>query len=140
MRTRLPQDRWVLALKRMLGLIEGGVALHSEDSTEIGNKYTTCTWGMCFESRKLWPDAEDHLWPDEFTKRGRIAPLYRDRGQLCPMDLRARDSHAVVLLTPPDGCFYSCSVFQATKTKRAPTREQTIEFYKLAIHRAEEPA
>ena len=55
----------------------------------------------------MWPDPEMHLWPDQFIERGRIAPLYRQRHHLCPLDMRDEGTG--------NGCFYTCLVFQARK-------------------------
>lgn len=124
----LPLDRWRLALARRLEIIKRD-PLHAEDSTETGNKYTICTWGMCGEEKAAWPDAQDHTWPKQFEAEGRVAPLDRPEGRLCPMDTRSEASDPEELF---NGCFYSCRIFQAKKNQR-PTRDEAVGLFEQRI-------
>lgn len=120
----LSMSRWRLALQRCLALIQRGAPLRAVDSNTIGDKYTTCSWGMCGDEPTVWPDAEDHVWPISFEERGRVAPLSWPEGQMCPMDTRTEDTG--------NGCFYSCRVFQAKRGQR-PTRDEAIALFERRI-------
>lgn len=119
----LPQDRYRAALKRQQYRIAYGVKLDASDCTATGMKSTECSWGLCSDEREAWPDAQDHLWPDQFRSRGRVAPLYREKNQKCPLDRRALDD------PNPNGCFYTCMVFNPLKGEKRPTKEQVVELY-----------
>lgn len=123
----LPKERYVAALKRIRGLIQRGEKLVAHDDTTPGDKSTSCSWGLCSEEKHAWPDVEDHLFPDDFTKYGRVAPKYIRNGHPCPIDSRTAKEHKTDL----NGCFHTCRVFQA-KGKR-PSQEQVIEWYDLRI-------
>lgn len=117
----LSDDRYHAALVRQRDRIAEGIELEAIDSTTPGDKYTHASWGLCSRDAEAWPDREDHLWPDQFD-RGRVAPLYRERHQRCPMDTR------------PDGtlgCFYDCRIL---KRKHAtPSREEAVALYDAQI-------
>lgn len=118
----MPQERYVAALRRQRERIAKGLPLRAVDDNTPGDKSTTCTWGLCSEEREAWPDAQDHLWPDQFIERGRVAPLYLKPKQKCPLDLRdLKDADL-------NGCFFTCRVFQAAKGAR-PSREEVIHLY-----------
>lgn len=123
----MPQDRYVAALVRQRKRIVGGLKLQGEDSTTPGDKYTECTWGLCSRERAAWPDAQDHLWPDEFMKRGRVAPKYLQQHQKCPLDRRPTND------TDMNGCFYTCRFFSAKKKDQRLTREFVITLYDARI-------
>lgn len=127
----LPQPRYIAALKRQLARIEGGVTLKAVDDVTPGNKSTECTWGLCTDEKEAWPDAQDHLWPDQFTKRGRVAPLYRRKHQKCPLDRRELASE------DPNGCFYSCRVFSPNKGDLAVRRIDVVTLYQRRIAEVE---
>ena len=91
-----------------------------------GMKSTECTWGLCSDQKQAWPDAQDHLWPDQFLKSGRVAPLYREKTQKCPLDRRELSD------PDPNGCFYTCMVFRRGNLP-LPTREQVVELYAKRI-------
>lgn len=120
----LPQERYIAALHRLRNLIKEGKELVAADSTTIGDKYTSCSWGLCSGEKEAWPDAKDHLWPDQFLERGWVAPLYRQKGQKCPFDSRKDDGDGT-------GCFFSCRVFQ--RKLKTPTREQALALYDEVI-------
>lgn len=128
---RLTLERWLLALRRRLAYIRSGVRLQAEDSTAIGDKYTECSWGMCGEEPALWPDAQDHTFPLDFERHRRVTPLGRPKGQRCPLDRLSNGER------DGNGCFYSCSVFQASRTKPRPSREQAIASYEARIAEVE---
>ncbi len=136
---KLSHKSYVAVLERQLERIQADVPLQMEDSTEIGNKYTECSWGLCSDSKEVWPDPQDHIWPDEFIKHGRSAPLYRDKGQLCPFDNQDKIRDA----TPkgePSGCFYRCMIFKPGKLngkrQTVPSRERAEELYQIRIKNA----
>lgn len=115
----LPHDRYVLALKRIRAIIAGGRRLVAEDSTDIGNKYTICSWGLCSNDKEAWPDAIDHQFPFDFTSRGRMSPLYRK--DPCPLEQRRKGM----------GCFYGCKGFTRL------TRKEALELYDKEIAKHE---
>lgn len=101
----MPDDRHLIALKRIRQQIADGLELNSVDSNDIGNKYTHCSWGLCSGNKEQWPDAEDHLWPHEFKTAGRVAPKYQKNHQHCPFDSNQSDEFR-------SGCFWTCMIFQ----------------------------
>lgn len=125
----LPKERYIAALERIKKLIVKGEKLVAVDDTTPGDKSTTCSWGLCSEAKQAWPDAEDHLWPDQFLKYGRVAPKYLRNGHPCPIDARTPAEHKKDL----NGCFHTCRVFRA-KGKR-PDAETVIEWYDMALNK-----
>lgn len=125
----LPDDRYLVALERQRARVATGLPLRAVDSNTPGDKYTECTWGLCSGEREAWPDAQDHMWPDQFISRGRVAPEYRAEHQTCPLDKRERP------VTSMQGCFYSCRIFQARPKSARPTREETVALYDVEISR-----
>lgn len=118
----MSQERYYLALKRIRALIADGIPLIFEDSTTIGDKYTHCSWGLCSEDPRAWPDAEDHLWPDQFLADKRVALKYLRDDQMCPMDRRVSEGSR--------GCFYTCRIFQPKKCEpRIETQEEALHLY-----------
>ena len=117
----LPQVRYIAALVRIKEQIKNGSELEAEDSDTIGDKYTHCNWGLCSGSVTQWPDKEDRLFPRDYP----LAILHRTKGQDCPMDEKKGRKYG------PDGCFYSCRVFQ--HPNNPPTREEAIELYDIQI-------
>jgi hypothetical protein len=112
----MTDERWVAALKRLRERIAGGAKLVYFDDTTIGCKETQCTWGLCCNSKEQWPDPEDHLWPDQFEKNGRVAPKYRKAHHRCPFDMREKDEKW--------GCFYHCVFFQKGEN---PSRDEALK-------------
>lgn len=109
------------------------LSLIAEDSDATGNKYTRCTWGMCDESGDLWPDPDDHIWPDMFVNEGRIAP--RNHGA-CPMDTRQKEvMERGEVLGNSGGCFYHCRIFQ--RKHKTPSRDEAIALYDEMIEHKE---
>ena len=109
--TNNPQERsrdmtdkgYLEALLRLQALVLAGLPLEYEDSNCIGDKYTRCSWGLCSESKEMWPEPDMHLWPDDFINNGRIAPLHRSNHHLCPCDTRTVGGN--------NGCFWTCIIF-----------------------------
>lgn len=143
----LPQDRYIAALERIKGQVENdGLKLDFEDSTTTGDKYTHASWGLCSGSAAQWPDAQDHLWPDQFKAHGRVAPLYRKERQFCPMDTRPFHTKPPSSMDLFQGCFYTCRLFNpgsrsAGKGKPAdqfprPDRDEAVHLYQITITRA----
>lgn len=126
----LPQERYVEALMRQrLRILHGLVELAGEDDETPGCKSTSCTWGLCSDETAAWPDAQDHLWPDQFEKHGRVAPLYREHNQLCPLDRRPAGH------TDPNGCFYTCMFFKPRKGESL-ARGEVVKLYDKRLHEA----
>jgi hypothetical protein len=133
-----PWPRFLASLKRMRERIAGGLQLRYWDSNTIGDKETSATWGQCSKEKEQWPDAEDHTWPDEFLKHGRVAPVYRNvaDGQRCPFEVTNAGPGS------GSGCFYRCRFFQSRKFERklgltVPTREEALQLYDATIEDAE---
>lgn len=125
---RLPQDRYVAALRRQRDRIANGLPFDAVDSDTIGDKFTHAAWGLCSDDPAAWPDAEDHLWPDQFEQHGRVAPKYRAEHQRCPIQSKGGAS----------GCFYSCLIF---KNRMGPkSRDQAVALYDAAIAKQEDVA
>ena len=124
----MSDDRYLAALKRIRGLIADGERLVAEDSDVTGDKWTHCSWGLCSMDKKAWPAPEDHLWPDQFEKHGRVAPKYRNEPHKCPMDRRENAGGS--------GCFYDCRVFKRRKDPRVD-RETALRLYDAEITKAE---
>lgn len=87
-RLYMTDKMYLEALERLRKFVVAGLSLEYEDSNEIGDKYTCCTWGLCSELERMWPEPSMHLWPDQFIAYGRIAPLYCEHHHLCPCDTR----------------------------------------------------
>jgi hypothetical protein len=142
----LPHERYIAALERIKGQIESGLKLALDDSDEIGSKHTHASWGLCSGSAEQWPDAEDHLWPDQFKDEGRVAPLYRENYQFCPMDTRPFHTKPPSEMDLAQGCFYTCRLFnpgnrpagkgQPRDVFPSPTREEAVKLYQITITRA----
>lgn len=136
----MPWDRYESALARFRAFVANGRPLALDDSDDIGNKHTHCSWGLCEDGpvygAESWPDPQDHLWPDRFQMDGRLAPKYRQNEQWCPFDRRLR----VSTVQPKDyyelgtfGCFFHCRFFSPKGPK--PTREEALNLYDVAIAR-----
>jgi len=143
----LPHERYVAALERIKAQIEAGLKLELDNSDVTGDKHTEATWGLCSGSAEQWPDAEDHLWPDQFTNEGRVAPLYREDHQFCPMDTRPFHTKPPSELDLMQGCFYTCRLFNPNKGYKKqkgvttdvfdkPNREEAVKLYQITITRA----
>jgi hypothetical protein len=110
-------------LRRLRDLITQGEALVAEDSNDIGNKYTRCSWGACSSDERVWAD------PDQKLIFG--PTRYRESHQKCPMDV-ARDDPD----TSSSGCFYRCRVFQSRH--KTPTREEALALYAQVLDTSED--
>lgn len=98
----LPEERYLAALQRVRDAIAAGRPLQFYDDTTPGDKSTSCSWGLCHDSKDTWPDAQDHLFPSDFEKTG-VSHHF-------PAPTRARWTHGDTALTPTDasthvGCF-----------------------------------
>ena len=124
---KLTQERYIEALQRQRRrILNNEVSLSGHDETAPGCKSTECSWGLCSKDKAAWPDAQDHLWPDQFEQSGRVAPLYRKRDQPCPLDKRESNG--------PSGCFWTCMFFQGDSSKL--TQEKVIQLYDRRITEA----
>lgn len=125
----LSNERYVAALYRQRDRIIAGAAFHAVDCDAIGAKSTHASWGLCSEDQSAWPDAEDHLWPDQFEAHGRIAPKYCNDHQPCPMQKKGGGT----------GCFYSCRIFKSGEINERK-RYQAVALYENAIAKARSAA
>jgi hypothetical protein len=132
---KMTDERYLAALIRIKTLICKGVKLDADNSDYMGDKHNECTWGLCNDTKSAWPDAEDHLWPDQFIEHGRVAPLYTQAHQWCPLDKRMTDDAPESM----NGCFYTCRVFQRSRKtlkKHGPMSKHldyVVELYDKAI-------
>jgi hypothetical protein len=126
----MTDEAYLKALLRLRERIEKCNLVYFDDDT-IGSKDTQCTWGLCCASKEQWPDPEDHLWPDQFIKEGRVAPKYRKPYQVCPMDTRPVPNREA---PRRNGCFYTCLFFQKGAN---PTCKDALELVDNIITRVE---
>lgn len=126
---KMSDNRYLEALKRIRKSIADGCPLMFCNSDTIGDKHNECSWGLCSDDPQHWPDPEDHLWPDQFVKNGRVAPKYLKVHQPCPMDRRMQAGNLDI-----NGCFWTCRIFRSKKNPK-PTREQALALYDEAILR-----
>lgn len=124
----LSDEQYLAALCRIRSQISLGLKLVFWDDETPGCKETHCSWGLCSKNKQQWPDAEDHIWPDQFRSQGRVAPLYTRNDQTCPFDMRTRPNKS------GDGCFWHCRIFQQ---KQEPTREEALALYDAEIARVD---
>lgn len=126
----------IIAVLKNLRVIVAREELSGFDDTTLGNKSTQCTWGLCNESKELYPAPEMHIWPFDFLLSGRVAPLRLPGPRFCPLDNRPSDYES--------GCFYCCAFFQIRKTcfeglSRAGVLERIdIKIYELETRRDED--
>lgn len=137
----ISDDRYLAALKRIRASIESGIPCEPDNSDVIGNKHNHCNWGLCSGRKEDWPNPEDHVWPDQFIKDGRVAPLQRQNHQVCPMDTRMQEIQGDPDINWGNGCFWACRIFKRRKRETFPTRDEAIALYDQAIERIkrEEP-
>lgn len=124
----ISDGQYLAALENLRKGIESGVPLKAIDDTTPGDKSTTCSWGLCSEERRVWPDKAMQLFPDHFPQR--IAPKYRGKHHKCPMDRRTPEE-AEKGLGYGSGCFYHCRIFQAKpqKGQPIPSKEVALELF-----------
>lgn len=120
----LPLTEYIATLKRLRDLIAAGRKLDYDDDTTIGAKHMYCTWGLCDDTKDVWPDPQFYTWPDQ---PDRVAPMHRQNNHTCPFRI-----------APPsaNGCFWSCRIFKSRK-QDLPTREQALALYNAKIKEAE---
>ena len=118
----MPNDLYLAALKRMKERIETGLPLVFWDSTEIGDKDTHCSWGLCSNDVEQWPDVLYHTWPLRFLETGRIAPITKQPHQFCPFDSQECNEFQGA----GSGCFWRCTIFQRGFR---PSAEDAIYLY-----------
>jgi hypothetical protein len=129
-------EQYIAALERQRKRIADGLGLLYWDDTTVGAKSTHQAWGLCSNDKEAWPNAEDHLWPDQFVEDGRVAPKYFTRGQVCPFDTQEALRGQVHEPGQPSGCFYRCMFFQARRYGTPPDRKRALELYDAAIETA----
>lgn len=126
---KLTQERYIEALQRQRRrILSGEVSLSGYDDETPGCKSTECSWGLCSKEKAAWPDAQDHIWPDQFEQKGRMAPLKRRPHQPCPLDKRGFNGQ--------NGCFWTCMFFQGDA--RNLPQEKVIQLYDKRIAEAVE--
>jgi hypothetical protein len=113
------EGRFQDALRRMRARIASSLELRAVDSTTPGDKYTHCSWGMCSLDANQWPTANEHIWPDDFDDRGRVARRNLPADARCPLSNPIKNH----------GCFYGCAVF----THKLKDREKAIALYSAYI-------
>jgi hypothetical protein len=118
----LTEEQTLAVFRRIRAAIADGQVLLMEDSDEIGNKYTQCTWGLCSDMSKYWPTPELHVFPQEFADSGRVAPLIPTVD--CPMRTKPGP-------VTRHGCFWSCRIFRTHL--KTPNREEALGLYDSAI-------
>ena len=136
----MPWKLYRKALQILIQRLQDGEELSYYDDTTIGNKSLHNSWGLCSQQKEQWPDPEMHLWPDQFTERGRVAPRYRQEGQWCPNDRRAWEYPT----NDPtkrsgywkSGCFYTCMFFQPDG-RSLPNHQQVIALAQTLLNRSE---
>lgn len=123
------EGRYQDALRRFRDRIRAGLELFEDDSNEMGNKHTHCSWGLCDDSVEAYPDPNDHIFPTDFPQR-LGARNVSDDGMRCPMDRDDRPQDRKNGLTGCWGCFYRCRVFRPKPRGAAkPTREEALKLY-----------
>jgi hypothetical protein len=123
----MSNERYLAALKRIRDIIASGVDVKAENSNAMGDKYSSCTWGLCDDGKSHWPDAEDYLFSP--GNRPWVATKYFKNGQHCPMDSAPpEDGHV-------EGCFWRCLVFN--RGMKTPDRSEALQLFDAAIERAE---
>ena len=120
----LTHEQHLKMLKKIKTLIEEGLELQLDDSDDIGNKHTHCSWGQC--TSENW-DKDTLLWP------GRPTPKYHAKGQFCPFDTRKQE-RTTKLAKSPEGCYFRCMIFQG---ETIPSRTEAIELYQITIKQFE---
>jgi hypothetical protein len=125
----LTAEQYKEALLRYREYIANGGELSFFDCTDIGDKDTQCTWGLCDRRPEMWPDPQLHIWPLDFKEHGRSAPRHRSTGMHCPMDKDQSPESETY------GCFYRCRVFQGPR----PDRAEALRLYDLSLEKLNAP-
>jgi hypothetical protein len=115
----LSHERYIVALKRIKEQIANGSKLRYEDSNVVGNKYITCSWGLCSMYKEQW-EKEDII--RDFND-GSVQVKQQDDNQPCPMDSKQEGEVY--------GCFYRCRIFQ--NLDNLPSREKAVKLYEKTI-------
>jgi hypothetical protein len=50
----MSNERYLAALKRIRDIIASGVDVKAENSNAMGDKYSSCTWGLCDDGKSHW--------------------------------------------------------------------------------------
>lgn len=117
----LTPEQTLEVLKAIRGVVERGDGLEAIDSTEIGDKFLHCNWGMCSNSVEVYNKPEMHTFPQDFEDYERCSPL-SPYDVPCPMNSAPNEA---------SGCFHSCRVFK--NTLKTPSKEETLELYGSSI-------
>lgn len=132
------EGRYQDTLRRFRGRIAAGLEKDSYDSNFHGSKGNAHTWGLCSDERDAYPDVNDHVFPGDAKKLGRVTHRGAPTHAGCPFD---RGLTKPDPMNPsPQGCFWRCDFFRpehdkAYKSKRvpAPTREEAVARYDVLI-------
>lgn len=129
------EGRYQDTLRRGRELIAKGLALDLDDCNITGMKSTEASWGLCSDSREMYPDVNDHTFPDDAVERGRLGAREPPKGATCPFD---RGRFKPDALNPgAQGCFYRCMLFrpvkgqlpQGERVARVPTKAEALKLY-----------
>ncbi len=147
------EGRYQDTLRRLRALIAGGSQLFYDDDTTMGNKSTVVSWGLCDDSLDVYPEKNDHTFPNQFP--GRSSPRNQPEKAYCPMDRLADAPPEIQAKQENSGCFYRCRVFKPgemvpgkpnpkngkvfhrLRSGSVPTREQALKRYDDLIAKRE---
>ena len=119
----MSQAEYVEVLKNLLSFVKSGIEFNAIDSAEIGDKYTTCSWGLCCDHITVYNRKGLNQFHDDFISRKRVAPKYFKEKQKCPHD--TREGKELDL----NGCFFTCvykTAFDRPKQWHKMNRETAI--------------
>lgn len=129
------EGRYQDTLRRARGLIAEGLTLDLDDCNIPGMKSTEASWGLCSDSREMYPDVNDHTFPEDVNTHGRLGAREPPKGATCAFD---RGRFKPDSLNPgAGGCFYRCMLFRPVKgqlpkterSARVPTKEEALKLY-----------
>jgi len=97
----LTDKQYLTLLKTIRAELDTGKKVSGYDCTDIGNKDTSFSFGLCCDD---YTTLDTAMFPSEFPNRASMK--YTKKYHKCPLDWRK--------LSEMDGrgCFYTCSFFQ----------------------------
>ena len=125
-------DQYKQVLHRLLHQVKTK-ELEYENSDYTGDKYNHCNWGLCTDSKAIYPTNDLHTFPLDFDIDGRQSPLSSPTNVQCPMR-KMKYNNDGELVNDSDnmsGCFYQCRVFN--HRIETPTRDQAITLIETEI-------
>jgi hypothetical protein len=102
----MSDELYLAALKRMSEHIETGLPLVLWNSRIVG---THCSWGLCNNDPKQWPNPLYHVWPMDYLNKSRVTPVRQKSYHFCVFDSQ---ECAPGTLDASKGCFWRCTIFQ----------------------------